>query len=61
MPRAIRHLQAAGAIIAAMCLLAPTPVAPDQTLKRLQGVAEVKGWFNANAGHPRIIFLLSPT
>jgi hypothetical protein len=31
------------------------------TLRRLQGIDELKTWFNAGAGHPRLIFLLSPT
>lgn len=25
------------------------------------GVAELKSWFNAQRGHPRVILLLSPT
>ena len=31
------------------------------TLERLKGVEELKSWFNAGAGHARLIFLLSPT
>jgi hypothetical protein len=31
------------------------------SLRRLQGVNELKTWFNAGAGRPRLIFLLSPT
>ena len=37
------------------------PAAQAPTLRRLQGIEELKTWFNAGAGHPRLIFLLSPT
>ena len=30
-------------------------------LQRLNGVEELKSWFNAGVGHPRLILLLSPT
>jgi len=31
------------------------------SLSQLRGVDELKSWFNAYKGHPRLIFLLSPT
>ena len=30
-------------------------------LSQLRGVEELKSWFNTFKGHPRLIFLLSPT
>ena len=35
--------------------------APASSLRHLQGIDELKSWFNASNGHPRLIFLLSPT
>ena len=49
-------------ILAFAALLATAPPAIEaQELKRLDGIAELKTWFNAGKGHPRLIFLLSPT
>ena len=31
------------------------------TLRQLRGVDELKSWFNAYKGQPRLIFLVSPT
>lgn len=31
------------------------------SLSQLRGIGEVKSWFNATKGHPRLILLLSPT
>lgn len=31
------------------------------SLSQLRGVEELKSWFNAYKGRPRLIFLLSPT
>jgi hypothetical protein len=31
------------------------------TLAQLRGVDELKSWFNSYQGHPRLIFLVSPT
>jgi hypothetical protein len=52
--------------LAALCLSIALggfvdPAAQAPTLRRLQGIEELKTWFNAGAGHPRLIFLLSPT
>jgi hypothetical protein len=41
-------------------LTASSLVAQGQ-LSQLQGMSELKSWFNAYKGHPRLIFLLSPT
>jgi hypothetical protein len=30
-------------------------------LSQLRGIDDLKSWFNANKGHPRLIFLVSPT
>ena len=35
--------------------------APPPSLRHLQGIDDLKSWFNAGKGHPRLIFLLSPT
>ncbi|HTM24405.1 MAG TPA: hypothetical protein VL225_04375 [Vicinamibacterales bacterium] len=45
-------------LIAALWLLA---AAPAPQLRPLDGIADLKSWFNANRTHPRVIFLLSPT
>ena len=39
---------------------APRPAAAP-SLSQLRGIDEVKSWFNATKGHPRLILLLSPT
>jgi hypothetical protein len=47
---------------AALALVAVAPAAPAAgTLSQLRGVQELKSWFNTGNGHPRLIFLLSPT
>jgi hypothetical protein len=46
------------ALVAALWLLAASP-APQ--LRPLNGIADLKSWFNANRTYPRAIFLLSPT
>ena len=35
-------------------------LAPDK-LAQLRGIEELKSWFNTFKGHPRLIFLVSPT
>ena len=47
------------AALAVLMLPALAPAAP--TLSQLRGVQEIKSWFNAYKGRPRLILLLSPT
>ena len=48
--------------VLALAVLATPNVAPAaETLSQLRGVDELKSWFNAFKGHPRLILLLSPT
>jgi len=53
---------AVAAGLAAMLTMAPAPAQSTAAqLRHLTGVDELKAWFNAGKGHPRLIFLLSPT
>jgi hypothetical protein len=36
-------------------------VSAASTLAQLRGIDELKSWFNAHKGHPRLVLLLSPT
>ena len=57
-----RRLRLCGAVFAAAVLLGPWPMAAQPArLLHLAGIEEMKAWFNANQGHPRVIVLLSPT
>ncbi len=48
--------------VVALALLAMPHAAPAAaTLSQLRGVQEIKSWFNAYKGRPRLILLLSPT
>ena len=55
-------LRIGSAVVAAAVLLGPSAwAAQSARLLHLAGIEEMKAWFNANQGHPRVIVLLSPT
>ena len=48
--------------IVALALCALPQTAPEaSSLSQLHGIQELKSWFNAAKGRPRLILLLSPT
>jgi len=47
--------------LAALLTTSPAAQSSGARLQHLGGVEELKTWFNAGQGHPRLIFLLSPT
>jgi hypothetical protein len=51
--------QVLGAVLGV--LLLATSALPAAKLQRLRGMEELKTWFNAGKGHPRLILLVSPT
>jgi len=56
------RLRLCGAFLAAVVLFGTSPrAAQPAKLRRLDGVGDMKAWFNSNADHVRAIFLLSPT
>jgi hypothetical protein len=57
----MKSIRALVAVIALALFAAPRATPAPATLPQLQGVQELKGWFNSFKGHPRLIFLLSPT
>ena len=58
---AMRSLRASVVVFAAALAILCAPISAAPTLQQLKGIEELKSWFNANAGHPRLVFLLSPT
>lgn len=54
-----RAFAAVAALFAAVVASSMPAAAPS--LSHLRGVDELKSWFNASKGHPRLILLLSPT
>jgi hypothetical protein len=49
------------AVVALAVLAVPHSAAPASPLSQLRGMEELKAWFNAYQGRPRLILLLSPT
>ena len=66
--RALRSFLAVAAVV-----IGAVEAVPDATsasyvfapaasnLSQLRGIDELKSWFNGYKGHPRLIFLVSPT
>jgi len=57
----MKVLRSIVAVCALAVLAAPRPAPAATTLSQLRGIQELKSWFNTFNGHPRLIFLLSPT
>jgi hypothetical protein len=57
----MKTLRAIVAVIALTIVAAPDATPAPTTLPQLQGIQELKSWFNTFKGHPRLVFLLSPT
>jgi hypothetical protein len=56
------HARLVCAFIALATIFARGPQATAAPgLRHLGGIQELKTWFNTGRGHPRVIFLLSPT
>jgi len=62
MPLSSVRVRLFAALLIASVLIGPSPdAAQPAKLERLGGIDEMKSWFNANRGHVRVLFLLSPT
>jgi hypothetical protein len=58
----VRKMRTVSTIVALAALgVSAVPASPAPSLKRLDGINELKAWFNAGVGRPRLILLLSPT
>jgi hypothetical protein len=57
----VKRLRVALAVIALALLTLPHLAPAAVSLSQLRGVPEIKAWFNAYKGRPRLILLLSPT
>ena len=57
----MKVLRSIVAVCALAVLAAPHTAPAATTLSQLRGIQELKSWFNTFNGHPRLIFLLSPT
>jgi hypothetical protein len=57
----MKILRSIVAMFALAVVAIPHPASAASTLSHLRGIEEIKSWFNAFKGRPRLIFLLSPT
>jgi hypothetical protein len=48
-------------VLGALCVLCASGTLAAPALAHLNGIDELKTWFNANKGHTRLVLLLSPT
>jgi hypothetical protein len=59
-PSALR-MRASLCVLGALCVLCASALSSAPALAHLNGIDELKTWFNANKGHTRLVLLLSPT
>jgi hypothetical protein len=57
----MKCLRSIVALVALTLVGVPRAAPAARTLSQLRGVQELKSWFSTFNGHPRLIFLLSPT
>ena len=57
----MKFIRSIVAVFALAVLAAPVVAPAAPTLSQLRGIEELKSWFNTFKGHPRLIFLVSPT
>jgi len=57
----VRSIRTAAVVIAFALLAMSRSLPAASGLSQLRGIDELKGWFNAYKGQPRLILLLSPT
>jgi len=61
MTMALKRIRTVVAAIAVAIVTMPSAAPAAASLAQLSGMSELKGWFNAHKGRPRLILLLSPT
>jgi hypothetical protein len=57
----MRRIQTTVIVVALALIAAARPLPAASGLSQLRGIQELKEWFNAYKGQPRLILLLSPT
>ena len=57
----MKSIRSIAAVLALALVALPAAAPAASTLPQLRGMQELKSWFNTYKGHPRLIFLLSPT
>jgi hypothetical protein len=57
----MKSIRAVVVMLALAVWAMPNAARAASTLAQLRGVDELKSWFNSYQGHPRLIFLVSPT
>jgi hypothetical protein len=57
----MKALRSVVAVVALALVAIPRAAPAASALLQLRGVQEIKSWFNAYKGRPRLILLLSPT